>query len=555
MKRLKLAAPILVVYWLVLASGLTFYSLLRGNAVVVQPLLYGAIVGTIFGHVFALRDFRPWLIIVIVSFVVCWALGFDGGTTIWMAFAPAVLCGYWSLGDRTSLVAFWYPAMIWMLSILDQTNGVGALESSGIGLVVALAFMYVVFLRVRESRRVRLWRTVAYAPLATPGPTTILKEPPGRQLARAGWIVLVGSLACGLTAWIAPQLWHAESYQHHEARTAASAHIGLACCPIVDDVTLRRVRVKEYMNLGRGHDDEITSHRRESCHVCGRGQGGYTSGFGAYVATGRGDPYTTGGPYGPGVSTNAQSITRDYGYASTSPTLESVASRGADYGESFVARPYVPPPPVPTPPLIARDPPAPIAAPPVAPPPPPTRDLAPAPTQNAPSRQATWHSSAPLRDSPDAAPATIAERSNHAGAATVLRILALLVGIALAAQLVMLVLRPLRRWITLRHLRRPFWSETVDQRISNSWQLALVGLRDAGWRTGSGETPRELARRVGVAGVESCAVILERARHGIGIDAGDLDAMRADADVAYRSARSRIGWFSRAIAATRWPLA
>ena len=41
------------------------------------------------------------------------------------------------------------------------------------------------------------------------------------------------------------------------------------------------------------------------------------------------------------------------------------------------------------------------------------------------------------------------------------------------------LLRCYRRLLALRHLRRPFWPETVDQRVSNLWQLMLVGLRDA----------------------------------------------------------------------------
>ncbi|TMQ12649.1 MAG: hypothetical protein E6J90_30785 [Deltaproteobacteria bacterium] len=121
-------------------------------------------------------------------------------------------------------------------------------------------------------------------------------------------------------------------------------------------------------------------------------------------------------------------------------------------------------------------------------------------------------------------------------------------------QLVRLALRPLRRLVTLRHLRRPFWNETVDQRVSNSWQLALVGLRDAGWRAGATEAPNQLARRVNVEGIDRCAAILERARHGIGLDTTDLAEMGTAADVAYRAARTGIGAFARAISWLRWPL-
>ena len=132
--------------------------------------------------------------------------------------------------------------------------------------------------------------------------------------------------------------------------------------------------------------------------------------------------------------------------------------------------------------------------------------------------------------------------------------LALAVVAAAILQLVRLALRPLRRLVTLRHLRRPFWDETIDQRVSNAWQLALIGLRDAGWRAGAGEAPRELARRVAVDGVDRCAAILERARHGVGLDGGDLAEMQASADSAYDSARREVGGVARALGWLRWPL-
>jgi hypothetical protein len=68
------------------------------------------------------------------------------------------------------------------------------------------------------------------------------------------------------------------------------------------------------------------------------------------------------------------------------------------------------------------------------------------------------------------------------------------------------------------------------------------------------EAPREFAHRVGVDGVERCATILERARHGIGIDADDLATMGASADTAYHSARTKLGPLARAVAWIRWPL-
>ena len=132
--------------------------------------------------------------------------------------------------------------------------------------------------------------------------------------------------------------------------------------------------------------------------------------------------------------------------------------------------------------------------------------------------------------------------------------LVVLIAGAMIFQLASLALRPIRRMIVLRHLRQPFWDETVDQRVSNSWQLALVGLRDAGWRSSSGEAPREFAKRVGIDGLERCATILERARHGIGIDAADLTDINVSADATYHAAREKIGPVSRFLAWIRWPL-
>jgi len=130
-------------------------------------------------------------------------------------------------------------------------------------------------------------------------------------------------------------------------------------------------------------------------------------------------------------------------------------------------------------------------------------------------------------------------------------LLVTLVGCAVALHLAM---RPLRRLVTLRHLRSALWPESVDQRVSNLWQLALVGLRDAGWQLAPGEQPHELASRVRVDGVESCATVLERARHGVRVDAHDLEQMRRDASSAYESARRRVGWLARAVGWLRWPL-
>ncbi len=118
-----------------------------------------------------------------------------------------------------------------------------------------------------------------------------------------------------------------------------------------------------------------------------------------------------------------------------------------------------------------------------------------------------------------------------------------------------LFVRAMRRRLTLRHLARPFWHEPIDQRISNHWQRMLIGLRDAGIQPVRDEQPQAFARRVGIEGMTTCATILERVRHGVRVDAADVDAMSAAADAVYDAARSRAGAAGRTVAFLRWPLA
>jgi hypothetical protein len=129
-----------------------------------------------------------------------------------------------------------------------------------------------------------------------------------------------------------------------------------------------------------------------------------------------------------------------------------------------------------------------------------------------------------------------------------------LFALALSGLLVQIVLRPLRRFVTLQHLRESLWSESIDQRASNLWQLVLVGLRDAGWHAAPGEQPLALARRADVPGADMCAIVLERARHGSRLETRDLQAMTDAAQVAYHAARQRTGRMARALSWLRWPL-
>jgi hypothetical protein len=132
--------------------------------------------------------------------------------------------------------------------------------------------------------------------------------------------------------------------------------------------------------------------------------------------------------------------------------------------------------------------------------------------------------------------------------------LAWLMPLALSALVVQLAMRPLRRVVTLSHLREPLWREAIDQRVSNLWQLVLVGLRDAGWHAAPGEQPLALARRAALPGAETCALVLERTRHGVRLEPGDLDHMREAARTAYHAARTRVGLVARMLSWLRWPL-
>ena len=464
------------------------------------------------------------------------AAGF-ADTSLWKVFIPAALCGFWSLGDRSALAAFWFPVAA--LDALDPRSHrrhararTGRASSCSAGSPCCSSCSC-----TRASRGASgLWCAVSAAPLARAKPLALLKEAPGRPLARAGWGVLVSAITVAITAWVAPQLWHVEPLRGDEIQIADPTPIdGLPCCPLVRNAETSRSRVKEYLDLGFGHDDgAIPSDERNGCRACDQATMTRT-------AYGLGESRGVGGPMASAVTDDDGAAgVSDYGSMARPGTVvrvaapEPVAPEPAPATEPAPAIPDQVPAPA-TQPIEATPPPPP------APPPPPVPVRAATPEAPRLADRAPGWASAPRAPQRSTGP-------------SILPWLVMLATAALVFQLVGLALRPVRRLVTLRHLRRPFWDETIDQRVSNSWQLALIGLRDAGWRPESGEPPRELAARVGIEGVERCATILERARHGVGIDAGDVSDMRAAADAAYRSARGRLGAFARVIGWLRWPL-
>jgi hypothetical protein len=541
------SASVMVIYWVMVLGGLAMFTATRtGDPATLAPLWIGAIGGTILGQYLALHDLRLWLAGAIIALVglYCEPLlpSGHGSAQLWQAFIPAALCAFWSLGDRAVLAAAWFPAVLWMLAILDRNDQPLAPDGVAAVLLGALALLFVGFLRVRESRRVDLWRTVSPEPLAPVQPAELLREPPARQLARVGWGLTASAITVALTVWLAPPLWQTETLSGEEIALAAGPSDGLPCCPLHQVADTESSRVREYLDIGLGHDEHSDAPREGmECRVCGDpvvGAAVVGDPTGPLVPVAPDDvPVGRGTTYGtvhdtpssaPG-NTTWSAPAPSFHQAMPSNPLPLAAGDPAPVEPAPVQPPEPPPPPPPPPP-------APPRAAPVVPPPP---AVAPSPP---PQPGVTSRTGNPHRVASDSAGSSL------------LRWLALAILAAVILQLVRLALRPLRRLVTLRHLRRPFWAETIDQRVSNSWQLALIGLRDAGWRAGVTEAPHELARRVKVDGLDRCATVLERARHGVGLDPDDLAEMRASADIVYRAARTGIGSVARAIGWLRWPL-
>jgi len=597
-------------YWAMVLLGLIVYSVVRrDDTAMLIGLWSGAVFGTLLGQTLGLFGLRLWVTGLGVG---CFLLlGIPQGTAdpelrvFWLTLPPATLFAAVGVGDRWSLAAMWFPVALWMLSILELTAGASTPSGTAAVLLGVLAIGVLVFLRARESRRVALWRSVGTitGPLATPHVTLLRKERPGHGLGRTGWTLAVSALAFAFTAWLAPHLWKIESLAG--GKVTAIAHVdsdgptgdARPCC---EEVDARRSRVREYFGLGHGRDAD---HDDPSCRVCNSGGGGDegeggdvawvdaprvdydddlywngsgyagdgydgTGGTGTGVGgtgiggTGTGVGDGTGGGDGTGTGTaNGDSTgALDPGvrpYVPDPPRIVDEPPQVADPAPVQPAPPEIRPEPatVDPPPPIEPDPRPEVVIPPVQPPDPALADPPPSDPATAPAPATTAADDAADHAGQASPSTTHALAAREDRGLSFLAWLSAVIAAILGLQLAAFALRPLRRAITLRHLRRPFWEETVDQRVSNWWQLVLVGLRDAGWRTSSDESPREFARRVEVDGVERCASILDRARHGIRIDHDDLDAMGAEAETAYRSARGRTGRLARFAAWLRWPLA
>jgi hypothetical protein len=542
-------APLL--YLLALVCGLAGITLLRlDEPRVIVPLAFGTVVGAAVGPTLALLRVRIWALLAAsfgLSFCAPILLGavyamFGGGAAgeiAILALVASTLCGYSALQERGALLAFWYPAMLWTVVILDGHGFDGATHLPSRGewaLVIGLAGLFVAFLRARETRRVELWKRYGGVRLATPLQHTVLRTSPLRGITQLVWTSLVGGATLTITVWIAPQLWQKEKEHHERTALAVPQPVatdelsGSPCCHETHNND--RERIREYLPLFHGRD---VTQRNEapSCVVC-------------QELREREEPHgwTYNGTPGAGLSVQPGEsfVAEGYGYryggtpyVATSQTYDAYTMPG----------PYEPP--------FATHPPAqraPAKSAILTTPTRPTTPTTPVHVDAAKARQKTSQDEpntsrrVPVVDPPKAGGAP-----PKGGTPWAWLFSALVLGFILSV-----AVRPLRRALTLRHLARPLWPERVDQRVSNEWQRMLIGLRDAGIPLRASEQPQAFARRVAIEGMEACATVLERVRHGVRIDSTDLVSMHAAASAVYRVSRERAGLPARIVAWFRWPL-
>ena len=543
-------------YWLLVLCGLVGTTILRRNHIEqLVPLWIGTIGGVTIGQLSSKLRIRPLLPLLLVpatawivlpfSFYFFEASGMSSSAAalLALAFFPSLLGGYLSLSERGGLVAFWYPVVLWMIVILDHPLDAAQTAfhpGTSLPFLVLLGALFVAFLRARETRRVLIWEGNGSPRLAVGARRTVLRSSPVRSALSVVSTGAVGGVALLLTWWVAPQLWqkdHQLQREREEGVHAASTSAdetgsSLPCC----GSRFHSTRIHEYLPLGATEESEL------SCRSCSASQ--------AVTPTEHRPLY--GAPtYSGGWSAGGGDVATE-----TQPTVgTSTVSMGN--GPAVGATPvptYVPPVTfTPAPPPVSG--PVTAASARVSPKPVP-------PVQLPPTLHETREGSHPETTVATRGPATSAP---SAGFVAVPRPRSSplpssapwpwMFAAAIAGVFGHVLLRMLRRTVTLAHLARPFWNEPVDQRISNHWQRMLIGLRDAGIQEGRNESPSAFARRVGIAGMESCATILERVRHGVRIEEHDLENMAAGANSVFASARERAGLSGRVSACLRWPLA
>jgi hypothetical protein len=577
-------APLL--YWLAVICGLTGITVIRmDEPAKVVPIWFGAIVGIALGQLVALLRIRVWstaLAALMSSWIIgpaiyialCELFGFGTDTeTALLALLPAFVCGYASLTERGGLLAFWYPAMLWMLVILDGESADAFAPRAYLPMALGLGAFFVAFLRARETRRASLWRAYSHQRLAKPGENAVLSGSPVRGMSQLAFTALMGGGAFLLAAWVAPNLFQKDRALHtkmtHVPPPVRYDHdSSMPCCP----ESWQTEKVREYMPLKHGYDSSV-ERSRLACTYCP-----------AAVSEADWGPYATYRGSGIREMHPGTHYGYDYGYAPTTyATTDLVYSYNSDgsttyswnttpgngsaynYGTtpSYTPPSYEPytPPPVNTytpPPVTPHIDPPPVVKPVVVAPT--TKPVVVAPTTKptptpvvvtTPKPVVAVQTPKPIETpkpkvvTPTVTPVRAPEPSAPWGV-----LLPLMAGVFL----VPLGTRFVRRQVTLRHLARPFWKETVDQRISNHWQRMLIGLRDAGIQLRATEQPGAFAKRIAIKGMEDCATILERVRHGVRIEDEDLATMGKATDEIYATARKRAGAAGRIAGSFRWPL-
>ena len=516
-KGRRLPSSAILMHWLILVSGLALLTAVRLDELdKMAPLWMGSVLGTALGQAFSARRMRLWLFVFIVgnlmwlaplTMVPIWPiLGIHPWASVEMfvmALAPAALAGYLSLSERGALLAFWFPAVPWMVALLDRSRGV-ALEGGESWLLLgALAVLLLGLLRARETRRVALWRAHAVTRLAAPAGEAVLRQAPLGRAGQLAWMAVVGAATLALTGWLAPKLWQHDDLDDTRRHGAGVAGYDVAdrdftCCDELSKVEQKKV--KEYLPIARPRDTKAHVPGGAACVVCRNGLPVQQASVAAQE---------------PGH----QVITPDPIPVPGAPLGGIAPSTG---GTAAPEAPIAAPAAVPL---------APTASP-------------PAPRANVPA----------IRPGRAARLSGVGRATFIAPPATRLDGLAWVLALGISAALVQLVSRPLRRLVVLRHLEKPLWPETVDQRVSNLWHWMLVGLRDAGFQPAPGERPQELAARVGIPGMTACATVLERARHGVRVDGEDLKAMESATRAVVRAARDQAGAAARAASWLRWPL-
>jgi hypothetical protein len=117
--------------------------------------------------------------------------------------------------------------------------------------------------------------------------------------------------------------------------------------------------------------------------------------------------------------------------------------------------------------------------------------------------------------------------------------------------------RPVKRLLTLQHLRKPFWHVDATGRVEQSWRLVEVALCDAGMRPRPGEPAGRMLKRAQplldqfsasgaqIGRLAEAAAIRDRVAYGLGIGPDDERVMVQVSSWAHDSIWERLGDFTQ----------